>query len=358
VTPPPAAEILARPFGAASRADLLEQYFSSRQVTAENAWQHVYRLLLWADRTTGLAHCYESDKAQPGRPWYARSLAFHAWLAGELGATPADLGKELDWLFHSATQRLAAAAVAQAKARATAAAVQREPWADQGLPDPGTDPELERILEPVMDPDPAKRPGGEVVRQVTQEIRSYFASENKRKNLLGEGFEDVLAAILLRLPGHPFAAEHIYQRKLLHEIPGFRRPPGQEKARKVDLALARPSRVRVLVSAKWSVRADREEQFGVDFDTYARLEDRGDDFEFVLITNEFDAARLASACDRRVPGRPLFDQVVHVNPAGVLAAYSALGTPAQARSAATRLPELVDSGRLMSLASWLANVAS
>ena len=96
----------------------------------------------------------------------------------------------------------------------------------------------------------------------------------------------------------------------------------------------------------------------MDFDTYARLEDRGEDFEFVLITNEFDAARLVSACDRRAPGRPLFDQVVHVNPAGVLAAYSAPGTPAQARSAATRLPELVSSGRLMSLASWLANVAS
>jgi len=354
VTPPPPAEILARPFGAASRADLLEQYFSTRPLTADDAWQHVCRLLLWTDRTTGLAHCYESDKAQPGRPWYARSLAYHAWLGGELGATPGDLGQELDWLFHAATQRLAAAAVAQAQTRASAAAAQRQPWAGQGLPDPGTDPELLKILERVMDPDPAKRPGGDVVRQVTQEIRSYFASENKRKNLLGEGFEDVLAAILLRLPGRPFSPAHVYQRKLLHEIPGFRRPPGQEKARKVDLAIARPGRLRVLVSAKWSVRADREEQFGVDFDTYTRLEDRGEDFEFALITNEFDAARLVSACDRRAAGRPLFDKVVHVNPAGVLAAYNAPGTPAQARSAANRLPELVSSGRLMSLASWLA----
>jgi hypothetical protein len=358
VTPPPAAEILARPFGAASRADLLEQYFSTRQVTAEDAWEHVCRLLLWTDRTTGLAHCYESDKAQPGRPWYARSLAFHAWLAAELGATPGDLGKELDWLFHAATERLAAAAVAQAKARASAAATQREPWAGKGLPDPGADPELERILERIMDPDPSNRPDAGVLRQVTQEIRSYFASENKRKNLLGEGFEDVLAAILLRLPGQPFAPEHVYQRKLLHEIPGFRRPPGQEKARKVDLALARRGRLRVLVSAKWSVRADREEQFGVDFDTYARLEDRGEDFAFALITNEFDAARLVSACDRRAPARPLFDQVVHVNPVGVLAAYSAPGAPAQARSAAARLPELVSSGRLMSLGSWLESVVS
>lgn len=356
MTPPPPAEVLARPFGAASRADLLSQYFTPRAVTAADAWEHVYRLLLWTDRTTGLAHCYESDKAQPGRPWYARSLAFHAWLAAALAVPASDLGKQLDWLFHAATQRLAAAAVARAQARANAAAVQRQPWADQDLPEPGTDPELLKILERIMAPDPQQRPNDVLLRQVMEEIRSYFASENKRKNLLGEGFEDVLAAILLRLPGAPFATGDVYQRKLLHEIPGFRPPPGQEKPRRVDLALARPKRLRVLISSKWSVRADREEQFGVDFDTYARLEDRGEDFAFVLITNEFDAARLVSACDRRTAGRALFDQVVHVNPAGVLAAYSAPGAPGQARSAAIRLPDLVSSGRLMSLAGWLARI--
>src|SRR5436305_1760711 len=133
-----AQDAVERAFGAESRQQMLSEYFAAAgEVTPANAWQHVYRLLLWIDKTTGLAHCYESDKAQPGRPWYARSLAFHAWIAGELGVTPGELGKELDWLFHSATQRLAAAAVAQAKARATAAAAQREPWAGQGLPDPG-----------------------------------------------------------------------------------------------------------------------------------------------------------------------------------------------------------------------------
>jgi hypothetical protein len=60
----------------------------------------------------------------------------------------------------------------------------------------------------------------------------------------------------------------------------------------------------------------------------------------------------------RAPGRPLFDQVVHVNSVGALAAYNGPGAPAQARSAAARLPELVSSGRLMSLGSWLENVAS
>jgi hypothetical protein len=48
---------------------------------------------------------------------------------------------------------------------------------------------------------------------------------------------------------------------------------------------------RTFVTAKWSVRADREEQFMGDFQAYERLESAGPDFGYVLITNEFDAAR-------------------------------------------------------------------
>jgi hypothetical protein len=350
VTQATQAEILARPFGAASRAELIEQFFRGRAVTTEEAWKDVYRLLLWIDRTTGLAHCYESDKAQPGRAWYARSLAFHAWVAERLDIPAAELGQHLDWLFREATERLAAAALAQQAARARAAEAQRAPWAELRMPAPGDDPELREILERLMNPDPSLRPEEPEVGQVMQELRAHFANENRRKNLLGEGFEDVLGAILSRLPGGGPAA--MYLRRVLHEIPGFRPPPSAEKPRRVDLALVMRDGRRALVSVKWSVRADREEQFGVDFDTYARLEDSGEDFEFVLVTNEFDAARLVSACDRRAPGRRLFDRVVHVNPEGVLAVYADAE-----RGAAARLPELVGSGRLTSLASWLSQVS-
>lgn len=65
----PVPDAVARAFGAENRARLLTRYFEGADaVTPANAWQHVYRLLLWIDRTTALAHCYESDKAQPGRP--------------------------------------------------------------------------------------------------------------------------------------------------------------------------------------------------------------------------------------------------------------------------------------------------
>ena len=104
----PEATQIERAFGAESRRQMLAEYFAEvGEVTPANAWQHVYRLLLWTDRTTGLAHCYESDKAQPGRPWYGRSLAFHDWVSRELGVAPSGLGERIDWLFARGTERLA-----------------------------------------------------------------------------------------------------------------------------------------------------------------------------------------------------------------------------------------------------------
>src|ERR1700726_2289821 len=137
---PTKSAVLERAFGADSRRELIDEYFSEAgEVTAENAWQHVYRLLLWTDRTTGLAHCYESDKAQPGRPWYARTLAFHAWAAKALGTTPAGLSAEIDRLFTKGTERLASGLIRVQAQRAKAAAVQREPYEGQDFPLPGED---------------------------------------------------------------------------------------------------------------------------------------------------------------------------------------------------------------------------
>src|SRR5438093_12799806 len=103
-----AQRVVARAFGAENRAKLLSRYFAQAgPVATGNAWQHVYRLLLWIDRTTGLAHCYESDKAQPGRPWYGRSLAFHDWVSQSLGVSAKELAQRIDWLFREAVRDLA-----------------------------------------------------------------------------------------------------------------------------------------------------------------------------------------------------------------------------------------------------------
>lgn len=341
-------EILRRPFGAESRRQMLDAWFAAAPApTPANAWQHVYRLLLWIDRTTGLAHCYESDKSQPGRPWYERSLRFHGWVAESLGSSPTALAGEIDWLFREGTKRLAEAAARVEAERAGVAVTQREAFRD--FPVPGDDPELEALIVDRLSPWLASEPPRDGMAELTRAIRNYFTQENKRRNLVGEGFEDVLGAIIERLPDA--SALTVRARPLLSDVPGFRPPPRGEKERRVDLAAISSDGRRTLLSVKWSVRADREEQFGIDWEAYARLENEGRDFDFVLVTNEFDAARLVAACDRRRPGAYLFSYVVHVNPQGPLAAYGP-----ERRRAAARLDELMSAGRLTSLERWLSEL--
>ena len=344
--------IIDRAFGAESRRQLLEEYFATAgNVTPKNAWKHAYFLLLWIDRTIGLAHCYESDKSQPGRPWYARSLAFHDWVSSNLGLTPSELGGKVDWLFSRGSERLATFLVKQQAERARLAAQQRAAYEARGFPEPGEDPGIESAVLEELKPWLSKPPSQEAMHRLVQRIRTLLSQENKRKNLVGEGFEDVLAVIIQRIPGA--SKLKVSLRPLLHTLPGFRPPPRNEKPRKVDLAIIGPKRRRVLASVKWSIRADREEQFGTDFEAYARLEDAGRDFAYVLVTNEFDAARLTAACERRRQNANLFTSVVHVNSQGPLAAYGS-----ELRGSAIRLAEHIESGRLMSLETWLRNLTA
>jgi hypothetical protein len=108
-------------------------------------------------------------------------------------------------------------------------------------------------------------------------------------------------------------------------------------------------RLGVPPTVNWSAAsATTGNSVSVDFEAYARLEAAGQDFGFVLITNEFDAARLVAACERRRQNAFLFSQVVHVNPAGPLAAYGP-----ELRRSARQLADLVGNGRLQSLEKWL-----
>lgn len=336
-----------RAFGAENRDRLLTEWFAGQGTpTADSAWRHVYGLLLWIDRTTGLAHCYESDKSQPGRHWYARSLYFHDWVSAQFGVSPRELSGHIDWLFRRATRDLAEELV-RAKERAIKAAeAQRQPFGGRGLPMPGEDPALAQIVQATLRPYLRSAPPDGLWSTLAERLQSYFAQENKRKNLVGEGFEDVIAAVADRVLGRKV---RVRTRVPIGDVPGFSDPGKRKKIKKVDVVLLLGKRrARVLVTAKWSIRADREEQFLSDFEEYTRLEREGEAFTYTLVTNEFDPARLLAACENRKGNRPLFDQVVHVNPHGVLIAYG----DAPQRSAKL-VAEHVRSGRLISLTAWL-----
>ncbi|GAA1915480.1 hypothetical protein GCM10009737_16110 [Nocardioides lentus] len=343
-----------RAFGAENRARLLTEYFdaeAAEEVRVDTSWRHVYHLLMWIDRTIGLAHCYESDKCQPGRPWYARSLRFHQWLAEELGTTASDLSPRIDWLFTTAAQDLARSTELRSSALGDRGLQQRAPYEHLGMPLPGEDPELASVISETLDELPHPIPDG-LANRLADRILVYLGSENKRKNLVGEGFEDTLASIFRRVDGIADRYD-IFLRPALHELPGFNRPRGGDKTKRVDLALVRKSdNWRVLVSCKWSVRSDREEQFGRDFDAYARLESLGKNFGYVMVTNEFDPARLAAACEMRQLNELIFTDVVHVNPEGPRAVYE-VGAPRRIGGGIERVIGHMDTGRLSSLESWL-----
>lgn len=344
--------MISNAFGAENRTRLISHYFAEQGNPAEtDAWQHVYRLLLWIDRTTGLAHCYESDKSQPGRRWYGRSLAFHDWVASGLDVLPSALASEIDYLFRRATEDLATAALRGHDAIVRAALRQREPYEGRGFPEPGEDPELLAILRETLAPYLAMQPPTDVWQMLVQRVQQHMTQENKRKNLVGEGFEDVLASIV-RLSRVNDDTE-VFVRRRLGDLPGFHTVRRGEKPKVVDLAVVHGNKQRTLITAKWSVRADREEQFKTDYDDYIKAESFNQQFSYLLITNEFDPARLKRACERLERNAPMLTHVVHINTDALLATY---GTNPE-RSAADVVKH-IEQGRLISLAEWLSLIAS
>lgn len=341
-------------FGAKNRSRLIDTYFAGQpeaDISAAAAWKHVYRLLLWADQTTGLGHCYESDKSQPGKNWYARSLAFHDWASSALGVKPADLATEIDWLFLRATKDLASEVLRNAERVSASAKRQRLPFAGRDFPEPGEDPELVSMVRDVLGIHLSGEPTPDQWRTLVQRIRQYLALENKRKNLVGEGFEDVLAQVIRRTCR--ISVDEVSTRRLLHELPGFSRSKRSDKPNKVDLAVIRPA-LRTIVTAKWSVRADREKQFATEFAEYFTAESEGKPFDYVFITNEFDPARLMRACEKLVSNAHMFRYVVHISTDAIRATYG----PSPHEDSMRKVIEYIDSGRLVSLERWLLSLTS
>ena len=337
------------PFSHPNRLRLIDEFFGSRIVDPATAWQDVYRLLLWIDNRTGIAHCYESDKSQPGRAWYPRSLEFHDWVSAQLGVAPIDLKDHIDHMF-----RQVIGTVIQTEANEMvldALRVQDELFrSERAMPVPGDDPRLRAIVEPLMSGNVNDRPSPDQVNDVLRKIYAHMSSENKRANLLGRGFEDVLAGIICRLPTPP--AIHGTQ-TVLESIPGFRAARVGDKAEKVDLWVGDGGTRRVLVTAKWSVRADREKQLSRDFATYVQANELRDPFEYVWITNEFDPARLVANTTETAMNRSLFDVVVHICPEALWLVHK-LDKP-KGRNPG-RLRELLNEGRIIGLSDWLNQI--
>ena len=335
------------PFGALNRQRLISQFLAESN---EAPWLSVYRLLLWTDKTTGLAHCYESDKCQPGKPWHPRSLRFHAWLAASLDSTPRNVAEGIDWLFRRTADDYARYMVQRYQSLLRLAIQQRAPYIDQAFPEPGEDPAIVEIIRQVLGTRLANEPSPDEWRAMTQRIRELIAIENKRKNLVGEGFEDVLSAVTREFDAT--SALDIRARCLLSTVPGFANMRAGDKPNKVDLAIVRRAdEHRTIVTAKWSIRADREKQFPAEFANYVMAKSDIRPFDFVLITNEFDPARLVRACEFSAGNSAMFSTVVHISPDALRAVYGP-----KPEVTMQRVLRFVDSGRLKGVDAWLSSL--
>jgi hypothetical protein len=227
------------------------------------------------------------------------------------------------------------------------AEAQRAPFAGRSMPEPGEDPAIVSIIREVLGDRLSSEPTPEEWRQMTSRIRELIAVENKRKNLVGEGFEDVLAAV-----ARSFDSEGLLDvraRPLLQDIPGFANTRVGDKANRVDVAVVRKADGRrTIVTAKWSIRADREKQFPAEFSSYVTAKSDMEPFDYVLLTNEFDPARLLRACQMTTSNAYMFSTVVHVNPEALRAVYGDSPEPTMQKTLA-----YIANGRLTGFDSWL-----
>ena len=291
------------PFGQATRMRVLEEYFAQAGAVDEtNAWEHVYRCLLWMNLGAGLAHIYDSNHMQPDGVFHSRAVQFTDLLCARWDITRRQLAGKIDFLFKGC--------VAELK--------QRVAKVEGGL-DEETESELISAIEAVLRSEGIGEPTAlAVARRIEGLSRDFFTIGNKRKNALGEGFEDLLWILLQRASG--ISSAKIRLRTPVSKMPGFRRAaPLQRGGRRKrephpDIAIVEGDITHVITTAKWSMRQDRETQFQSEYSSFQMNKVQSTELTYVLITNEFDIARLKNVASAMPGGEGgyIFHTIYHI----------------------------------------------
>jgi hypothetical protein len=318
------------PFGKDSRVRILKQHLAeSDTVTAQDAWRFIYRELLWIDGSTGLAHLYESDKAQPGRPWYDRSVVFTDMLCDRFdGISREDLKLHIDRLFRACLEiliqghgteeqdeDLAETLTSLQTVRSESSGLKSQSTFDDERDVLAYTPDVSLVMEfAALLQQHAKIPALEAesfARELVARARLYFTVERKRQNVLGEGFEDLLQLLVAKIGRVP--DKYIRVRQRVNHLPGFQNAnTTRERIEAPDLAIVKDERTELLASVKWSLRHDRQKQLSDELDCYADLLSQQTFPRYVLITNEYDPGRLVNTDGLSRRGQRV-DCIYHVN---------------------------------------------
>jgi hypothetical protein len=353
------------PFGEESRVELLERHLNAfGEITAATAWKYVYEELLWFDRSTGLVHLYESDKVRPGRSsWYERSIAFTERLAQLFGVDRSGLKDRIDRLFLACLERLVEsktdtlgggqiiAAVAEVGQDIGVASGVIEEASEVARPDdfiPYADllAEVTELLinRAGMDAHPAAK----LAREIVDRAQFHLTFGSNRQNVLGEGFEDLLRLLAVRVAGVP--AEKIVLRRKANALPGFQGTLEQpRRIESPDMVIIEGGRTALLSTVKWSLRHDRQKQLSDELDCYVQLLSQEGFPEYVLVTNEYDPGRLKNSSNLSSRGKTV-DRIYHINPTLLVEVLS------DVPSSAAEVEELIDKDRLRSLEAFLTDL--
>jgi hypothetical protein len=298
------------PFGQGTRLRVLKDYLAQAgEITEANAWEHVYRCLLWFDIGASLAHIYDSNHMQRGGTFHARAVRFTDLLCSHWNIKRNQLQQRLDVLFMGC--------VAELKRREAEEPAETEDTSLEEIESELT-VAIKKILQDAgVEGDRALALSG----QIEEMSRDFFTIGNKRQNALGEGFEDLLMLLLRRVSHIP--EKNFALRKPASELPGFfKEPPpaeGEKKSRKrqprPDIAIIDGHITPLITTAKWSIRQDRETQFQSEYSSYTRNKKQEAELRFALITNEFDLARLINVLKAKPGGDGgyIFHTVYHVS---------------------------------------------
>lgn len=302
------------PFGRGTRMRVLKEYFAQAgPVTDDNAWEHVYRCLLWFNIGAGLAHIYDSNHMQKGGNFHSRAVRFTDLLCKHWKIARRELPGQIDVLFKGCVEEL--------KRREALEAEQEEELELEDGTDIDSETESE-LLVAIQNELASEGIGDNRAKPLADKIerlsRYFFTIGNKRKNALGEGFEDLLMMLLQRASKIP--EKRLALRVPVSKLPGFVKSPpllvGEKKKRepRPDIAVIDENITYLITTAKWSMRQDRETQFQSEYSSFQMSKSQSTELRYALITNEFDLARLRNVL-AAMPGSAggyIFHTVYHI----------------------------------------------
>ena len=169
----------------------------------------------------GLAHIYDFNHMQAGGVFHGRAVQFTDLLCAHWKITRKELPAQIDHLFKGCVAEL-----------------RRRNVRPEGELDAETESELISAIESVLEAGGIAEPKAlAVARRIEGLSRDFFTIGNKRKNALGEGFEDLLWILLQRVCRIP--TDKIKLRTPVSHMPGFRQwqpmDPGASDVASVEL---------------------------------------------------------------------------------------------------------------------------